>query len=507
MSSPDLAAPRPGPGAVAQRWAVALPLGAAGSGILALLALAIGSRPLYLGALGAAIALLLLVTLLHDAVAAVMDWAVKATIVWTPLGTGLSAAFGPLREVVRNLDGILTLFSLGLLALSFLRQGRIVIRATPANLPLVLLLAVNGLAIALNNVPLVVGAAGIRAILQFVVLYYVLVYLHPSPAQQRGYLAISVVTSVVIAALTLLQLVYQTFVLHLRTPPAVTLTDRSALGLYLLFHILLMLAFVFKKVTILDGLPALRARLPWLTNAVILAALILALIATNGRTAWVGVVIGLVAMSLVTGYARNAIMVAGLALLMVVGFIRLSGISDYYDMHYYQLDRGSIFDRIFLLTTTTYYRNDMAEGRLYYSGVSLQAIADHPIVGVGPGRWGGWVASTVFLSPLYPQYHVIVRWGQFDSAFFPFWAENGTLGLICFLWLWAAIGRQGLRLVRAGPDAFVSAIGLATFAVLVTTLILAFITPLLEQHAWAAYLWLIGGLATVSYRQLQPRTG
>ena len=43
MSSPDLAAPRPGPGAVARRWAVALPLGAAGSGLLALLAVTIGA--------------------------------------------------------------------------------------------------------------------------------------------------------------------------------------------------------------------------------------------------------------------------------------------------------------------------------------------------------------------------------------------------------------------------------------------------------------------------------
>ena len=483
-------------------WAWALGLTAGAGLVFAEMGLASSSDPLYLVAVAGALAGLLALIAFQGYRRVVMDWSVRVTVLWVPFANGLSEQLGVLHELVRNIDGALTLFGLGLLALHFIQERRIVLAWTPINAALGILLLSDAASIVINQVPLVVGLAGIRATMQYALLFYLIVYLNPSPTQQRRYLTLSFVTCAVICGLTLLELLRDKYILHSDVAPFATLGDRSALGLYLQFHIVMLLVLIVQKVDALAGWPRLRSALPRVTNLPLLGLLVLTLVVSNGRTAWVGIAVALTALTLATGRWRRPLVGAGIGLVLLVAFIRLSGISQYYEEHYYSLDRGFFLDRFLLLFTNRHIQDSLRGGRLYYTTLSWPVVVDHPLLGVGPGRWGGWVATSVWPSPLYAQYNVKVFYGQFDSGMLPFWAEHGTIGLACLLGMGIAVSGLGLRLRRRVADPFAGALGLTIYVTACTTLVLAFISPVFESHPWAAYLWLLAGLATVAYRQL-----
>jgi hypothetical protein len=77
--------------------------------------------------------------------------------------------------------------------------------------------------------------------------------------------------------------------------------------------------------------------------------------------------------------------------------------------------------------------------RGYTFSKSMEIWGDHPVLGVGPGMYGG-VISFAFNSPVYNRYNFSKRWLEFSSSIHSldqFWgqilAEMGVFGVMIFL--------------------------------------------------------------------------
>jgi O-antigen ligase len=131
---------------------------------------------------------------------------------------------------------------------------------------------------------------------------------------------------------------------------------------------------------------------------------------------------------------------------------------------------------------------------------SIPIIRDHPLIGVGPGRFGGAVAHT-FPTPLYDEYGFRpLFWNPAQRTVDNFWlhllVETGILGVAAFL---AAALIPGVRILRGAQRAVgwrriaLGGIAAATAGLAVSS----GTTMLLEANSIGFAFWLLLGLGAV----------
>jgi len=136
--------------------------------------------------------------------------------------------------------------------------------------------------------------------------------------------------------------------------------------------------------------------------------------------------------------------------------------------------------------------------RVYLWGSTFRMVKDHPILGVGAGNFK-------VIYPLYRSAKVRetipkgVKYSKAHNDFLQIWAEMGTLGLICFLWILFSLAPRVLYPLpeRTGPSAHIS-LGLS--AGIIALLVQAFFNPLLYVPASGMGFWTLLGLIALEGR-------
>lgn len=133
--------------------------------------------------------------------------------------------------------------------------------------------------------------------------------------------------------------------------------------------------------------------------------------------------------------------------------------------------------------------------RLAHWQAALSMWADHPWLGVGAGNYAA----------VYAGYH-LPRWyeplGHAHNVYLNVAAEAGLLGLLAYLWLWAASLWQALRAAAAG-DRYVAAVGAGVLGALTHATVHNVFDNLWVQHVYL-YLALLLGLLAVLTAQAKP---
>ncbi len=229
--------------------------------------------------------------------------------------------------------------------------------------------------------------------------------------------------------------------------------------------------------------------------------LALALLLTYSRGSWLGVGVGFVIVALflerraLLTFVVIGVLALATAYVMPRGLISLSPSGDPGDDSERFNPIGSTFDRV----------GAIGEGRdLRWMFImnALPIVEDHPLVGVGPGRYGGAVAWN-FPTPVYEQYgtdDIMPQWYRqrtVDNFWLHILVETGIVGLAAFV---AALVLILLPLVRAARRArgsqFVVTAGILGAA---ATLILSSVTTmLLEGNTIAFIFWFLLGLGSVA---------
>lgn len=136
--------------------------------------------------------------------------------------------------------------------------------------------------------------------------------------------------------------------------------------------------------------------------------------------------------------------------------------------------------------------------RIYVWQSTLKMVGDYPIMGVGVGNFR-------IVYPLYrsAQEKTItwkgVTYFRTHNDFLQIWAEQGTLGLICFLWIiYVLLRLAGQLLKKEGSQEKILTAGL--LASIVAILVVAFFNPAFEIASTGMCLWVLAGLIAVLAR-------
>lgn len=137
--------------------------------------------------------------------------------------------------------------------------------------------------------------------------------------------------------------------------------------------------------------------------------------------------------------------------------------------------------------------------RTLFIANAVPILRDHPLIGVGPGRYGG-AAANIFGTPIYAQYgtdRLFTNPTQrtVDGFWLHLWIEGGTAGLLVFLGIIGSTLRPVFRAARtaAGGTRVVLA-GLA--AAVIALSFNGLTTMLLEANSGAFLFWFLLGVGS-----------
>jgi O-antigen ligase len=351
--------------------------------------------------------------------------------------------------------------------------------------------ALIGIASAIvNNVPPAVAVAGLVFTLDGAVLF-VLPRLVPFGMREAGWAVVAFVSAAAVAALLAMGQV----VIHPNFLGLETFTGRFSEGQRVaslvvspnLLGLLLAMAMPFPLLACLHT----AGRVRWLAGGVALL-LSLALLYTFSRGAWLALVLATVVVSIVVD--RRAI-----ALLAMIGLVTFA-IALVLPRHLADPQRGE--ERFDLVAATLGRLEALGQGdlRVQFVENATPIILEHPLIGAGPGRYGGAVARA-FGSPLYQQYTggTVPIGRTVDNFWLHLLVETGALGVLAFAGA-IAIGVAG-ALRAASRSARLQRAVLAGCAAAISVLAIDSISEMaLEGNSTAFAAWFLLGMATSMVR-------
>ena len=349
--------------------------------------------------------------------------------------------------------------------------------------------AVSILSAAVNRVPPEVATSGLLFTLDAVVLFYLPRLVGYSSDQARTAMWAVAAVVAVTSLLAIGQAVLSPDLLGV-TP----VTGRSGEGVRLgslvrdpnILGTLIGMALPF---TMFSLVRLSQGRTRWLVRGAALA-LTIALLLTYSRGSWIGLMLGFGGVALIID--RRAL-VAFLAVLLVayatvVAMPKgiLGGLVQGFDPFATTINR---FDAV----------GEGRDLRTLFILNALPIVSDHPLLGVGPGRYGG-AAASVFGSPIHEEYgtdRLLTRQRTVDNFWLHIGVEGGVVGATAFLAMIAtALVAPGRALRRHRGTRFSVPAGVvsATAVVCVATVT----TMLLEGNTAAFLFWFLLGLGSMA---------
>lgn len=389
---------------------------------------------------------------------------------------------------------------------------------TPIDLPFIFFLLVAVTSLVVNLVPPLYGILGLRQIIRFILLFYIVVYMNPQREFIRRFTWVMLWLVLAEGMLGLLQALvgapmdeflipserkfYESIQLTSGTtqfwsPGArvfATLGRFDQLGTFLGFFFLIATGLFYQAKDIV-------------TRKKLLLIVLLAFPAflfTLSRASWFGLAIGIFVIGAIL-MRDNRVRLAFAALVLVaVGYLAYSGIAVRYLIDY---PEQTAVERFFEAFSYERWRGEYyGMGRLFWMVQTVSTVVPSaPLFGVGPGQYGGGAVAALNNSSVYEKlglpFGVYGTEGYIDNNWFSLWGETGTLGLAFYIWMFVALGLMALKVFRESKDPLARGLALGLIGCLFAVAFQAFLATYLEVRTLALYLWVYAAFVYVLGRR------
>ncbi len=406
------------------------------------------------------------------------------------------------------------LYVVALVILWRILSGRRVFRATRFDLPFVLFICVLFVGGLVNMVPATVAVLGLRQILRFMLVFFLVVQIEPSKAFIKRLTWVMMGIVAFQAFLGIVQAVVgaplDAFLLpsDVRTLGSISLTQGveefwdpgsrvfatlgryDRLGNFLYLFLLIGSGLLFTR-QVAKNVPWI----PWL-----FALCVPALILTYSRASWFAFLLGFLFIGLYLKKDRRVLV--GLCAFILFLFVAL-GASGLNVGLLTETHGQSLPERFFESFSYARWRGEYyGLGRVFwFVNTPVTVVAASPVFGFGPGQFGGGAVLALHNTRVYEQlglpFGVFGTEGFIDNNWFSLWGEAGTLGMVFYLWMCGGLFLFALRAARTSDDPFTRALALGLCAILIAVGFNGFTSTVLEIRTSAYYVWLYAGFVYV----------
>ncbi|MFH1225968.1 MAG: O-antigen ligase family protein [bacterium] len=439
--------------------------------------------------------------------------------VYTPFEPFL-LKFAPaeIYALARYAPEIFLLALAGILLVKLLIKNNWQLVKTPIDKPLVIFLILTALSMLINLESPYLWLLGLRQILRYVILFYLVIYLKPDKSFAKKLLAMMFIIVALQAVIGLGQAIIgqsaDEFLIPTR--PAVigqfdvpdrvdqfwesgqrvfaTLGRYDKLGVFLCFFLLLAFAFFYRQK---------KSIWPWFLIIFCLPTFIL----TYSRMSWLGLLLGIIIIGVFIKRDKKIIFSLIIFFLILAGYLTTYVVANNLNLKRVEdKPQMALAERLLELGSADAWRwGYRAYGRQYFIVHTItDVVRSYPVFGVGLGRYGSGVASALKNTEIYDElglpFGVLAKDGQIDNNWFSLWGETGTLGVLAWagvlFWLYVYC----FRVYRKTNDDFVKTLTLGYLGAMPVVAGQAFLGPYFEVRTISLYFWLFGGLI-VSFGQ------
>lgn len=229
-----------------------------------------------------------------------------------------------------------------------------------------------------------------------------------------------------------------------------------------------------------------------------------ALILTSSRASWLGVLAGIIAVGYGLMRDKKIFQIIGFGAAVLAVYLISFMLTHDNITNITEKSNQTLAERILEAGSLAGWRESYnGYGRIFFIvNTPLMVVADSPLVGVGPGNYGGGVAAALLNSREYDRLHlpfgVQNTYGQIDNSWFSLWGELGTLGLAVVVWIMVCLGRAAARVYRSSQDERTRMLAASFFGITVAVSVVGFFGPYLEFRTLMFYFWVLAGLVFVA---------
>ncbi len=408
----------------------------------------------------------------------------------------------------------LLIYLLAFIVVIRILSGKFKYRQTPFDLPFALFVVVLLASALVNLVSPTVAILGLRQILRFMIVFFLVVQIAPTKEFVKKLTWVMFGVVAFQCLLGIMQAIMgeplDQFLLpsESRTYGTLTLTSGveqfwdpgsrvfatlgryDRLGNFLYLFLLIASAILFTK--------KMYQKYPWIIWIFIVG--VPALVLTYSRSSWFAFLLGFLFIGLVMKHDRRVL--AGFAGFVVFLTLVLAG-SGLNVSLITETPGQTLSERFFESFSLARWRGEYyGLGRTFwFIETPRQVIAASPILGFGPGQYGGGAVAALHNTKVYENlglpFGVFGTEGAIDNNWFSLWGESGTLGMVFYLWFYMGLFFYALNVARTHKDPFVQALALAVGAMFIGVAFNAFTSTLLEIRTSAYYLWLYAGFLYV----------
>lgn len=402
-------------------------------------------------------------------------------------------------------------------------SGTIRLRSTAVDLPFLLFVIILVTSALIHAVAPSVAILGLRQILRFVVVFFVVLYLRPDREYVRTLtflmLGIVGVESLIALVQSFAGGSLDAFLLPSESHALgdITLTGGVSefwdpgsrmfatlgrydlLGNFLYFFLLIAVGLFYEMRAVKDRrdlVPLFLLGLP-------------ALVLTYSRSSWFAFLLGFVFVGVFVKRDRRVAIGFASFLVCVLAYVGISGLNVRYIT---EAPGQTIVERFYESFSYARWRGEYyGLGRLYWMvQTPLTVIPASPLFGFGPGQYGGGAVAALDNTTVYDQlglpFGVFGTEGVIDNSWFSLWGESGTLGIIFFLWMAAAVFRECRRVHAHASDPFTRSVSIGVAAAMLGIGLNAFLSTVFEIRTLAFYFWLYAGFVFVLGEDVRARS-
>lgn len=387
-------------------------------------------------------------------------------------------------------------------------QGRW--KSTPIDLLLGLFLLIGLFSTIINDLPLLFPLLGLRPILRFIIVFYIIVQLGYNKLFSKRFVEICLLVATFVSGIAILQSIIGLPASEFLLPENVefggeivrqgarqflagrtrvfsTLGRYDTLGTYLSIVILLLTSLYWKKVV------------PKKNFYIFLALSVPALILSYSRQSWLVTVFGIVILMVMNRKHKQLFLfsvIGGLSILMILlffsGYVYYS--SDQIDVSFLNRMLEPFSQRYLEISRNNY-------GRLFVIfEVSQRILEKAPLIGFGPGNFGSLTSRFLgrdfsSLVDLRPESAHLIN----DVNWVTILGQIGLIGTFIFAAILIIMIIRSRKIFRIVDDPLMKGYAGALVAILVAFIIMGFFGPNFEVRQVSFFVWSIAGIV-FSYR-------